>query len=120
MSRTSKFCFFMLALSFAVWSVRAQSDTGVLRGTVQDSSGATVAKVRLTITDERTNVVAFSTLTDDSGNYIVPALKPSVYQIEAEATGFKKSIRSGIALDVNQTALVSISLEVGQVNEIVK
>src|SRR5208282_2488739 len=35
------------------------------------------------------------------------------YRLEAEAQGFKKYIQEGIALDVNETATVTIRLSVG-------
>ena len=98
----------------------AQSDTGVIRGTVVDTSGAAVPGVRVSVTDERTNVAAFSTVADEAGRYAALALKASTYTVSAEATGFKKAVRSGVILDVNQTAVVDITLEIGSVSEVLE
>jgi len=109
-----------MILSCASSCIWAQSDTGIIRGTVLDTSGLGVPAVHITVTDERTKVEAFSAVTDESGRYSAPALKASIYSVSAEARGFKREIRSGITLDVNQTAVVDITLEVGSVTEVLE
>ena len=47
-------------------------------------------------------VAAISALTDATGRYTAPALKPSDYILTAEMTGFKKEMRRGVTLEVNQ------------------
>ncbi|MGH9665149.1 MAG: carboxypeptidase-like regulatory domain-containing protein, partial [Bryobacteraceae bacterium] len=91
-------------LSTISTGLHAQSDTGTIRGTVLDNSGAAVPGARVTVTDQRTNITAFKVLTDDAGRYTAPALKASAYSISAEAQGFKRAVRSGVPLDVNQAA----------------
>lgn len=100
--------------------LRAQSDTGVIRGTVIDTSGAAVPGAHITVTDQRTGLSAFSVVTDAEGRYTAPALKASTYSISAEAKGFKRAVRSGVILDVNQTAVIDIALEVGSVSEVLE
>jgi hypothetical protein len=106
----------VLTLAISFW-LYGQSDTGLIRGAVTDTSGAVVPGGRITVTDERTNVTAFSAVADEAGRYTAPALRPSTYTIAAQATGFKRSVRSGVILEVNQTAVVDIALEVGSVSE---
>jgi hypothetical protein len=98
----------------------AQRDAGIIRGTVTDATGAVVADAQLTITNEETGVLAFTASSDESGRYVAPALKAGGYVIGAEAKGFKKSIRRGIVLEVSQTAVVHVTLDVGQVTETVE
>jgi hypothetical protein len=112
--------FLLIAVTFGVPSARAQRDTGTIRGTVLDATGAVVPNAQVTVTDERTNVLAFTTTTDELGRYSAPALKPSTYLVTAEMTGFKKAIHRGIILDVNQVAVVNITLDVGQVSEVLE
>jgi hypothetical protein len=52
-----------------------------------------VAGVKISLTDARTDTDVFNTLTDATGRYTAPALKPSEYVIIAEAAGFKKTVR---------------------------
>ncbi len=98
----------------------AQSDTGTITGTVRDTSAAAVPRVKITVTDARTNIDVFTALSDGAGRYTVPALKPSDYILTAEAPGFKKEMRRGVNLEVNQVATVDFTLQVGQVNEVVE
>jgi hypothetical protein len=101
-------------------ALRAQTDTGTITGEVRDGSSALIARVRITIVNTRTNTGAFTTLTDTSGRYTAPALKPSDYVITAEAAGFKKEVRSGVVLEVNQVAVINFTLELGQVNQVIE
>src|SRR4030095_6914688 len=111
--------FFVLA-AVSLQPLWAQRDTGTIRGTATDSTGAVIPQVQITITDERTNVVAFTTETDEAGRYVAPALKASVYLVSAEISGFKKANRRGVILDVNQVAIVDITLDVGEVSEVLE
>ena len=61
-----------------------------------------------------------STVSNDTGNYVVPALNPGVYSVSAELTGFKKFLQDGITLQVNQVARIDITLEVGAIAETVQ
>src|SRR5581483_1235278 len=93
-----------------------QVATSQLLGTVQDSTGAAVAAVKVTATAVNTNV-AVSTMSDEAGNYVFPQLPVGQYSLDVSHPGFKHFERTGIVLTVNQKARVDIRLEVGQVNE---
>jgi carboxypeptidase family protein len=110
-------CAFLSLLSAVSWG---QSDTGTITGTVRDSSAAAVPRVKITVTDARTNADVFTAQTDSAGRYTAPALKPSDYFLTAEMTGFKKEMRRGVTLEVNQMATVDFTLQVGQVSEVVE
>src|SRR5580704_979909 len=58
----------VLTLAISFW-LYGQSDTGLIRGAVTDTSGAVVPGGRITVTDERTNVTAFSAVADEAGRY---------------------------------------------------
>src|SRR3954452_1740478 len=45
---------------------------------------------------------------------------PGMYDVRAEKTGFKAVTRSGIELQVQQTARLDFGLEVGQVSETIE
>src|SRR5207302_449254 len=53
----------------------------------------------------------------DKGAYVISDLPPGVYEISAEAAGFKKAVVSEVRLYVGQTATTDIHLEIGQVTE---
>jgi hypothetical protein len=82
--------------------------------------GIGCSQVSITVTDERTNTLVFKTMTDASGQYRAIALKPSDYVIVAELAGFKREVRRGVTLQVNQAAQVDFRMQVGQVSEVVE
>ena len=52
-------------------------------------------------------------MTDETGIYTAPFLTPGTYAVEVNVQGFKKWVRDGIILQVNQRARVDVTLEVG-------
>ncbi|MFN7932822.1 MAG: TonB-dependent receptor [Bryobacteraceae bacterium] len=92
---------------------------GTVTGEVKDASGAAVAGTAITARNIATNGVRNAT-TNEEGIYNIPALVPGMYEIKAEHSGFKSSLRSSIELQVQQTARVDFTLEVGQVSESVE
>ena len=102
----------LLACAPHLWS---QTTTGTILGTVAGPDEALLPGVRLTIINEGTNARR-STVSDSDGNYQVTLLPPGGYRIEAELAGFNRAVRSGIRLQVNQKALVDITLEIGSVD----
>jgi hypothetical protein len=107
------FSFFCLAVPAGVL---AQGVDATLKGRVMDSSGAPVPGVRVEVKNIGTNVMV-ATLTDSSGQYSVPFLKPGSYSVALAALGFKTFVRDGLSLSVGDTLEVDITLEVGAVTE---
>ncbi len=90
--------------------------TASIAGTVQDTSGAVIPQVTVTVTNVETGA-ARTVTTDDRGYYQMLSLQVGQYEISAEAPGFKKVLRKGIDLTVGQQAVIPLSLEVGQVQQ---
>jgi hypothetical protein len=104
------------ALLGASQPARGQAVNATLLGTVNDSSGAPVANVKLTITELNTGV-SRSSQTNDSGNYVVPDLPPGTYTVTAELSGFKRASRTSVDVIVNTTQRVDLILQPGNVSE---
>jgi outer membrane receptor protein involved in Fe transport len=96
----------------------AQNATGSILGAVRDSTGAVLPNVRVRVTSEQTGQYVTVT-TDELGNYTVPLLKPGSYSVSAEAGGFQRYVNNGIVLQVDQTARLNISMQVGDVTQTV-
>jgi hypothetical protein len=94
----------------------AQSSSSTIAGTVRDQSGALVPGAEVSITHVETNRQAAAT-TNLRGEYISVPLSVGQYRVEAMAQGFKKAVRSGLTLELNQTAVVDLVLEVGETAE---
>ena len=104
-------CFFFTAsLSFG------QVETARITGTVRDNTGAVLPNTEIMITHLTTNR-QFVIHTDGTGNYLSVALPLGGYRVEAERPGFKHAARTGLTLQVQQTAVVDFNLEVGDVTE---
>ena len=103
----------------AAFDASAQITTADLVGTVRDASRSVVPGVSVTATNEATGV-GRSTATDATGNYLITQLPPGKYVLNAELPGFRRYMRSGIELRVNQRAQVDIVLQVGEVSQTVE
>ena len=66
-----------------------------------------------------TNAV-FATSSNESGLYVAPGMAVGEYEIAVESAGFRRTVRSGVTLQVGQNAEVNVMLEIGQVTEVVE
>ncbi|MCA1602142.1 MAG: TonB-dependent receptor [Acidobacteria bacterium] len=114
----SSFIFFVLLFACPL-ATPAQQETATITGEVTDASGGLVPKAMITVTNVGTNI-SVNTETNDQGSYTVSSLRPGDYRITVEKSGFNKSLRSGVTLQVNQFARLDITLQAGQVSETVE
>ncbi|MCA1602746.1 MAG: carboxypeptidase-like regulatory domain-containing protein, partial [Acidobacteria bacterium] len=114
----NSFIFFVLLFA-CMLATPAQQETATITGEVKDVSGALVPQAMITVTNVGTNI-SVNTETNDQGSYTVSSLRPGEYKITVEKSGFNKSLRSGVTLQVNQFARIDITLQAGQVSETVE
>src|SRR6185295_1806944 len=103
-------CFLLLCAE----SLFGQAEAGRITGTVTDATGAVVPKVEVAIVAVETNRRQ-ELVTDSSGRYSSGPLRVGAYRIEAQAPGFKRLVREAISLQVQETAVVNLQLELGDV-----
>lgn len=109
----------MTILLFAMGAAAfAQAGRGTVNGTITDPSGAVVPDATVKLLDTATGVSRTTTSTS-AGFYTFISLNPGVYQITASRSGFATVEREGIAVSVDQTAIVNLALRVGQVQQVV-
>ena len=84
----SVFLLIMLTLTAMALRLNAQVETGQIAGTVMDQTGAAVPNAAITIKDLGTNTVR-STVSSESGAYMVPGLEPAIYQVRVISSSFK-------------------------------
>src|SRR5215218_144423 len=94
----------------------AQEFRATVKGQVVDSSKAAVPGATITVTNAETNEMVTTTSNAD-GNYTLPFLRPGLYNLTVELTGFTKYVRSGLRLEVGQTAEINVPLAVGGLAE---
>jgi Carboxypeptidase regulatory-like domain/TonB dependent receptor-like, beta-barrel len=105
-----------LSLTAGLW---AQKDTGTIAGTVTDPSGAVLAGAKVLVTDVDRGG-AFTTTTNQSGEYVASPLKIGRYTVTVEHSGFKRAVSQPVTLDVQQRAVVNVKLQLGQATESVE
>src|SRR6476469_578539 len=94
----------------------AQVDTGTVLGTIKDGSGAVVSGAKVTLTHEGQSFT-LTRMSRPDGTYIFTPIRTGTYVLEVESPGFKKAVRRGIVLNLQQQAVVDVSLDAGQIAE---
>jgi hypothetical protein len=90
--------------------------TGTINGTVTDNTGAVIPGAKVTATLISTGVSRVTT-TNDTGLYVIPALRAGTYEITVEAKGFAVLHQQNIVLDSDSTKTVTLSTKVSSSTE---
>ena len=100
-------------------AAHAQLAGATLTGIITDKSGAVVvdAKVQIKNTD---NGQVREVTTNATGLYSAPNLPPGPYEVKVTAMGFTAAVQKGIVLNVGMEQALNITLQVGQVTEVVE
>ncbi len=99
--------------------VLAQGTGGRILGRVADPTGALVAGVKVTLTDQATGAER-QTQTNSGGDYTFVEVKPGTYTVTFEQAGFKKNVQKDIIVEVNQVVTLNSTLQIGQTQETVE
>jgi hypothetical protein len=105
---SSVVCLVLLAPCFAI---AQNTNSGEIRGTVTDATGAVLPGATVTILNVDTGVSREVT-TNQSGIYDAVSLLPGSYKITFGAKGFNNLVRDGVTLQV-QTLTLNAQLTVG-------
>src|SRR5437764_757507 len=79
----------------------AQTDRGTITGTVQDPANAVIAGAVVVGKNLATGSTS-QTTTTSTGNFTLPALPAGIYEVTADAPGFKKYVGQGTQVEVAQ------------------
>jgi len=109
-----------LLVILALFGVRARSQEfrAAIVGRVTDPSGAPVPGASVAVTQLGTNAV-FRAATTETGDYTIPFLPPGEYRLEVDRAGFRKFVREGLSLRIQDRVRIDVSLELGAVAETV-
>src|SRR5687768_4205515 len=97
---------------------QSQSNAADLQGYVRDPNNAVVVGATITARNPATNF-SRSTTSNDEGYYQLVSLPPGDYEVSVEAPNYKKSVVPDYKLTVGARADLDVTLELGQVTEIV-
>ncbi len=106
----------LLVLVAGVAPALAQFDSAVVVGTVRDSSSAVVPGAKVTLTSAETGI-SVSKTTGDDGNFEFAAVKPGMYVVTAEKTGFALALVDNLRAQVGARLRVDLMMPVGQMTE---
>lgn len=104
---------------FAPIDALAQGFQGTLRGEVRDASGAVIAGATVRIVRESTGETR-NQPTTSAGTFNFAELLIGEYTVTVEAPGFAKSSRKGVDVRANQVSDVLVTLQVGDVQQVVE
>src|SRR5687768_15537672 len=107
-------CCILMAAAFS--RAEAQVTTGSILGTVKDASGGVLPGVSVVAINVDTNF-SRTEVTNERGEYSLRFLPPGTYRLEAELTGFKRFVQTGVEIELSRAARVDPVLEVGGATE---
>ena len=110
--------FALLAVVAMLTSAHGQTTTGSIIGTITDQSGGVIPSATVTATDMKTGIT-HTAQTNDSGNYVFPSLPPGDYAVATDSSSFAKQTKTGVHVDVNQSAQANFQMSVGNTAETV-
>jgi hypothetical protein len=120
--RVRKYWFLVVCLTVLVGSsastLRAQTASATLSGTIMDPNGEVVPGVEVSATNIDTEI-SMNTKTNGDGIYVLPALQPGHYRVIVTKAGFKQIALTDVVLNVQDTVSRNFSLEIGAVSETV-
>ena len=104
---------------FALFAAIAFSQgvsTGRMDGTVTDPQGAAVPNAKVDVVDVATGA-AFSTTTNEKGEWALPSMRVATYRITVNQPGFKVAVVDGVEMHAGVPTSVPVKLELGQSTE---
>jgi hypothetical protein len=96
-----------------------QGVTGSFTGAVKDPSGAVIPAASVKVRSVESGR-EWQNVTNEAGIYYIAGLPPGTYTLAVEAPGFKRLLTNSVALEVNQSARVDLTLEVGATAETIE
>jgi hypothetical protein len=98
-------------------SAAGQTVTGVITGSVADSTGQSVPAASVTVVSETTGD-SRRTQTEATGGFVFTAVTPGRYTITVEAPGFKRLEKKNLTMTASERLAAGVfTMEIGTVNE---
>ena len=92
-------------------TLHAQAPSGVIAGRIIDPTGAAISGARVVVMNKQTGAQR-ALVTTNEGDYSIPALLAGVYEVTAEAPGFRRLGREAI-IEAGSTTTVDLTMQVG-------
>ena len=103
--------FATVLLSIAPISAQVNA-TGTVAGQVTDPSGKAVPNAQVRLVDQQTGIEV-TKRTGSAGRYAVfPLVKPGIYSIKVNASGFADATRPDLVLEIDQTVQQDLTMQI--------
>src|SRR5581483_5333251 len=106
----------LLILGLCLPTLRAQTNQGILAGTVLDPSGAAIEGANVTAKDEATGYTLTAT-SGTGGAFRFPSLPIGLYDITVTHPGFSSLTQTGVNVQISTTTAVTLTLSVGKAEQ---
>lgn len=109
----------MFALFFLLGGASvARAQSSQFGGRVTDTSGAVIPGVTVTAISVATGLQV-PVVTNAEGYYTIPGLEPGRYTLKLELEGFSTFQRTDLVLEIGQAARIDVTMQVGQLADVV-
>src|SRR5215831_7322025 len=107
----------VVALGLTAAAFAQGGATGAITGTVQDPSGAVVAKAEVRITEQDTNMLQRTITTQPDGSFTAPLLPVGTYRVDIHSSGFAAGKLTDVVVRVTETTRLTIKLSTEAVQQ---
>jgi len=110
----------ILAFGFVLLLPVVASAQATISGVAKDASGAVLPGVTVEASSPALIEKVRTTVTDGTGQYAIPDLRPGIYSVKFTLTGFAAVEREGVELSGTFTARINADMRVGGLEETIK
>ena len=110
----------ILAFGFVLLLPVVAFAQATISGVVRDASGAVLPGVTVEASSPALIEKVRTTVTDGTGQYAIPDLRPGIYSVKFTLTGFSAVEREGVELSGTFTARINADMRVGGLEETIK
>ncbi len=103
-------------LSFLYAAPAFAQGFGTIVGTVTDPTGSAVSAAKITVVDQGTQTSRV-VVSNDQGYFVVPALRPSTYNVSVTAASFATFAQKDVTLLADQSLTLDVKMTIGQATE---
>jgi Carboxypeptidase regulatory-like domain len=114
-----RFTYLCSLICLLATGLAAQESRGQIIGRVSDPSGAVIPGATVRAVDAGTNVATNAT-TSETGDFTLAFLVAGDYEVLVEAQGFKKFQRKGIAVRIQDSVSLNVTMQIGSNTESVE
>ncbi len=98
--------------------LQAQTNEGILTGTVVDQTGGAVEGAQITARNESTGNT-LTTVTGPGGGFRFPSIPIGLYDVTSTQTGFSSAIQTGVNVSISTTTSINMTMQVGKAEQTV-